>query len=573
MSVLRTASALPQPDTTTDEMTGAKAIEVATLLGDSVVDVKHCMDPHTGKVTPRTWGMLAAGAVCLLVSAIAFYMSVHTAAFNKGALDYWTHVANKPAHAYRPEMLSAGYDWLAFGGFALGLVTVALALVRIRREQANPYYRIGTAPGVQQPLVGAPTEDFPLVAPRGDDFVFSFGAGITGEMSVNGKTVGLAELAASGQARPSTTTVGAFELPIPLHARIRAKVGQTQFLVAGVPKPRTHAAPLFSLENRTLAYFAGSLGAHLGIVLLLQLMPVDAGTASWDLTVQEPTSIESNGTEAEDPVKELEELADNGGAGAEASAKSMELDEGAAGTTKSTNRDSHIRIQDKGLPPQLARAQAIEEARTAGVLGSTALVSGDMFASLTSTDSLSSGPDGVNVWGAIYGADGEGQGTFGYGRHGFGPGGGCGGADCGLIGTPDGYGKIGTGRFAGSGWDGVGGGRPGMKRHTPTVPQPVVGQPTGSDGLDKQTIRRYIKRSIAKIGYCYEKELLAHPGIAGDITVQFFITPTGSVTGSTGKGFDATVSNCVAGVVGNIEFPKSAGGVTVNYPFTFRPAQ
>ena len=36
---------------TETEECGAKAIEVATLLGDSVVDVKHCMDPKSGTIT------------------------------------------------------------------------------------------------------------------------------------------------------------------------------------------------------------------------------------------------------------------------------------------------------------------------------------------------------------------------------------------------------------------------------------------------------------------------------------------------------------------------------------------
>ena len=71
-------------------MHNEKAIEVATLLGDSVVDVKHCMNPQSGKLTPRTWAMLAAGSVCLLMSAIAFVVSVQTAAYNKAGLDYWT---------------------------------------------------------------------------------------------------------------------------------------------------------------------------------------------------------------------------------------------------------------------------------------------------------------------------------------------------------------------------------------------------------------------------------------------------------------------------------------------------
>ena len=56
--------------------------------------------------------------------------------------------------------------------------------------------------------------------------------------------------------------------------------------------------------------------------------------------------------------------------------------------------------------------------------------------------------------------------------------------------------------------------------------------------------------------------------------VEFFITPKGTVAGANAHGFDNEVANCVAGVVGAIEFPapKGGGGVQVNYPLTFHAA-
>jgi hypothetical protein len=208
----------------------------------------------------------------------------------------------------------------------------------------------------------------------------------------------------------------------------------------------------------------------------------------------------------------------------------MALEQGAAGTTKTDRVDGHMRIKDKDVDPQLSRSQAIEEARSAGILGSGGLRSGDAFASIAALGNLSSGPDDADVWGPIFGADGEGKGYFGYGRSGLGPGGGCGQEPCGIIGTGPGYGRIGLGKFGKSGWDGPGlGGGPGRRRHTPAVPGPIIGQPTGTGGLDRAIIRRYIKRNIDKIGYCYEKQLLARPGLEGTVTVSFFITPAGSV--------------------------------------------
>src|SRR5258706_7693673 len=101
-----------------------------------------------------------------------------------------------------------------------------------------------------------------------------------------------------------------------------------------------------------------------------------------------------------------------------------------------------------------------------------------------------------------------------------------------------------------------------------------VAQPTAAGDLDKPIIRRYIKRNIQKIQYCYEKQLLVKPSLKGTINAQFFITPNGNVAQSTAAGFDPEVASCVAAVINGIEFPKPRGGsgVQVNYPFTFRPA-
>jgi hypothetical protein len=221
---------------------------------------------------------------------------------------------------------------------------------------------------------------------------------------------------------------------------------------------------------------------------------------------------------------------------------------------------------------QLARQQAIEAARSAGVLGSTALQQGGAFASLTGTGDVSSGFDDVNIYGGLLGNEaGEMNGGFGFGRSGFGPGGG--GTGWGTIGTGR-YGTIGHGSGTGSGY-GVGGGRGGSRGHAAAVPAVRIGQPSGSGDLDKATIRRYIKRNLPKIKYCYEKELLASPGLSGTVDTQFLINPNGTVGQVNAKGVNSDVSSCVAGVIKAIEFPKPKGGGPVNvtsYPFEFHPS-
>ncbi len=212
------------------------------------------------------------------------------------------------------------------------------------------------------------------------------------------------------------------------------------------------------------------------------------------------------------------------------------------------------------------RREAIEMARNSGGLGATALQQGGAFASITGSDD--GGFDDSNIYGGLLGNE-AGETGYGFGRSGFGPGGGTG---WGTIGTGR-YGTIGHGSGTGSGY-GVGSGRGGMRGRSSPVPTVSIGQPNTQGDLDKAIIRRYIKRNIQKIQYCYEKQLLVKPGLSGTVSTQFFIAPDGKVPSATGSGVDPEVANCVAGVIKAIEFPKpkGGGGVQVNYPFTFRPA-
>ena len=553
---------------------GTRAVEVAAMLGDSVVSVKHCMDPKGGKVTTATWGFFATGLACLLGSAIAFKSAVDTAAYNKGALEYHTAVRKMPAYSFRPQQQSAALDFMMWGGLSLGLFGLTAGLVRARRERKSPYYRVGTAPGVEQPLESAPSPDFPLVAPVGDDFVFNYGAGFEGELLVDGQATPLAELAQSGRARPSATTPGAIEIPIPAKSKIRARSGNTTFMISSVAKPAAQPVPLFSLNSKTMAYFAGSLAVHLGIWGVLQTADADAAGVNIDLGNNEATAIRATTTESEELVPEEEQAREQGESGTkEAAGAKMELDEGAAGKPNSPRTDGHIAIKNNQKEPAMSREQAIEAARTAGFLGDTTTLKGGI-ASLSSLQDFSSGFDDADIYGPLFGSAGEGQGNFGGGRHGFGAGGGCKpGEWCGIIGAGR-YGTIGNGSKVGQGWGepGTGVGRP--RRHVAQGPTDMIGRPIIGGDLDRAIIRRYIRQNIDKISYCYEKQLLAKPGLGGTVNVQFLIAGNGSVQASSGSGLDSEVAGCVAGVIKNIKFPAPANGgnVQVNYPFNFHPA-
>jgi pSer/pThr/pTyr-binding forkhead associated (FHA) protein len=556
-----------------DDMGGARAIEVAAMLGDSVVAVKHVMNPRGGKVTSTTYGLFGCGAALLLLSAIAFFIGVGNAADNKVAQHHWTEVQKRPMHEFRPKRISLGFDWMAFGGAAGGLICLTMGLIRFRNEKVEPYFRIGRAAGVDFPTDSAMTEAFPLVAPSGDDFVFNFNQQMTGEMILDGQSTELGELQSQGRARGSATAAGAFEVPIPPKARFRVTAGTQTFLVSSVPQPRKHVAPLFAtLETAVLTFFGGSALVHLGILALLFSIPPDPRSLSLDRIGADGRLSRVQSKPQEDPKQEEEEIDngkedDSGGTGTK-----MALTEGKMGKKESTRQSGQFAMKDNKADPQLAKQQALDRASKAGILGILQQRPGGAFASLTGTGDFSSGLDDRDVYGGLIGNEvGEMAGGWGYGISGVGPGGG--GTGWGTIGTGR-YGTIGHGSGTGSGY-GTGSGRGGMRGRKARPPQVRIGNATATGDLDKNIIRRYIRRKLPQIRHCYEKQLLVKPSLAGTVVTQFQISPQGKVQGASASGIgDKGVESCVAGAIRSIQFPKPKGGgfVNVRYPFTFRPA-
>ncbi|MDB4963558.1 MAG: putative signal peptide protein [Myxococcales bacterium] len=214
------------------------------------------------------------------------------------------------------------------------------------------------------------------------------------------------------------------------------------------------------------------------------------------------------------------------------------------------------------------REQAIVAARNTGVLGSR-MPEGGTFQSLTGTGDISSGFSDHSAYGDLLGNEDD-SGDAGHGSSGFGPGGG--GTGWGTIGTGR-YGTIGHDAGTGTGY-GVGGGRGGMRGRSSAVPTVAIGRPSVAGDLHRAVVRRYIKRNIQKIQYCYEKELLAKPSLTGAIATRFVINASGTIAEVTATGVDPTVASCIAGVIRAIEFPRprSGGTVEVSFPFGFSPS-
>ena len=191
---------------------------------------------------------------------------------------------------------------------------------------------------------------------------------------------------------------------------------------------------------------------------------------------------------------------------------------------------------------------------------------GDAFGSSGYMSGYGVGGGGTG-WGSIgvghYGVIGKGSGSaLGYGD---------------AAGNPTGDTAIGFGDDAG-GSVGYGGGLGTLRGRAAVAPTVTIGAPMVAAGsLDKTLIRRYLRRRLDSIRYCYEKRLPASPKLAGTVTVHFTVdSAAGRVVAASADGLgDAGVEACVAGVIREIEFPRTedGGAVQINYPFTFVPAQ
>ncbi|MFZ5481811.1 MAG: AgmX/PglI C-terminal domain-containing protein [Myxococcota bacterium] len=95
--------------------------------------------------------------------------------------------------------------------------------------------------------------------------------------------------------------------------------------------------------------------------------------------------------------------------------------------------------------------------------------------------------------------------------------------------------------------------------------------------LDKAHIDAVIKRNMAQVRYCYQRELTKDPGLAGKVVVKFVIAKDGTVSSATTKSStmgNEEVERCINGRFMRFQFDEPSGGgiVIVSYPFIFMPS-
>jgi TonB family protein len=436
-------------------------------------------------------------------------------------------------------------------------------------------------------FIGEPTGDDEVDYVMGHDAIgvdrmplcVAEGAGVTaiipegakGEATVGDQTRSFDLMRGQGDFRESGNVRGALEWPVPEGGSVRMKHRDFTFIIKDVKagkKVAGHAKP----DIRPMIYVAGAaLFASLVLTMFYFQPPRPRGLSS-DLLATDSRLIQflMEPEELEEPEPEWLNGEDSSGGG---TGKAHEGEQGQMGdeTSEKTKNKYGIKGPADNPDPQMAREQAKEEARSAGIIGTLASMQGS-FNSPTSPygADFALGNDPASALGAMTGNE-IGQ-NFGYGGLGLrGTGRGGGGMGQGTIGMGN-FGTIGRGGGRGAGEGGYGRGVGGFRGRSAGVPQVRSGGAEVRGSLSKEVIRRVVRRHINEVKFCYEQQLNARPDLSGRVTTRFVISPTGSVqsamVGSSSLRNEA-VESCIVRAVRRWTFPAPDGGgvVVVNYPF------
>jgi TonB family protein len=541
---------------------GSKAIEVQALFRGVVTNTRHLTDPAGKTTAGQSKAFMAAGIVAVVVALVTFFLAIVKGGHEKEQYEKFLNNGGETKN-FQWSRQSPVNDVLVFGGFGLGLALAYMGLKRRSKSSAN--YVIGSDPSADSPVaaeaIGSTT--FSLVSPTGADFMVNVTPSMSGEVHMDGQTIPLPQFV---QQRGMSFSLG---------DRGRAKIdcGATSFLVSATPKPRPVPVPFLIWRWSEQAYTVGTAAALLLFLLMIFSVPPDPKSLSLDLFNADSRFVNFLIKPPEEKEEEIPEWLkkkgpdEQGGKG-----KRHKGEEGKMGKKTSKNKEGLYGLKGpKDNPdPHLAKKLAEEQAKNAGILGVLKMNEGSHLASIFGRDTAA-GSDAVNVLGGLIGNEiGEAYGVGGLGLVGTGTGGG--GTGEGTIGLGN-FGTIGKGGGGGSG-SGYGRGAGGLGGRRARAPDVIPGQANVRGSLDKEIIRRIIRRHINEVKYCYETELTKKADLSGRVSVQFTIAATGQVIASVLQSStmgNLRVENCVVQAVRRWEFPKPMGGgiVIVSYPFNF----
>ncbi len=555
----------PASNAEVEVMDGSRAMEVQTVFRGVVTGTRHLFNPEGKSTHSQGTTMVYAGILAALIALGSFVSLAVDIGHEQAAFDQWT-ASGQEAKAFPWKSRSPATAALFFGGLILGVALPYMGLKR--RGKTSPNFVIGSDAAVDAPVSPeyVPSPSHPLVSAQGGDYTVNVTPRMTGEVFVDNQLYPLQQFIAQ---RGSSFS-------LPQGARAKLDCGETSFLVTATARPRALEVPFLTWRWDEQVYTIGSAVA-LGLFLLMIFsVPPDPKSLSLDLFNSDNRFVKFLIKPPEEKEEEIPDwLKSNKNEEQGGKGKRHKGEEGKMGKKTSKNKEGLYGLKGpKDNPdPHLAKKLAEEQAKNAGILGVLKMNEGSHIASIFGRDSAL-GNDAEDVLGGLIGNQiGEAYGVGGLGLVGTGSGGG--GTGEGTIGLGN-LGTIGKGGGGGngSGYGRGAGGLGGRRAHAPDV---IPGSANVRGSLDKEIIRRIIRRHINEVKYCYEQELTKKPDLGGRIMVQFTIAASGQVIASVLQNStmgNARVENCTVQAVRRWEFPKPLGGgiVIVSYPFVLTPA-
>jgi hypothetical protein len=541
-------------DPTLDVRDGSRAVEVSLLLGDSLLAVRYLELSAAPSARPLTLGLLAVSGVLAAAGCASLLL---------------------------------GLSGLAALAWILGVALGVYGALAWREQRRPPQISIGSAAEADLPLISPslPTPCFPLVRGRGHELELIVAEGMAGQVVLGERRIDLSALRGSDLATPDGELAGAIAYPLPPDARVTLDLEPLTLVVRAVSPPRRPARPLLQrIDWRAQLFNGAALGAHAVVLLAMLAVPPHSRLLDADrfplrgaivtLAVQPPPPAFPRGF-GFGPGDE------SGGTGRRHAGEEGRM--GSPHVPRSARGLYRLRGPATNRDPHLARSLARADAAAAGVLGVLGRT-GSHLASVLGRDSAL-GVDAENAMGGLIPnllGSGEAYGVGGLGLTGNGRGGGCGDGCEGTIGLGT-LGTIGRGGGGGSG-AGYGHGvgqlvsvcgrsRGGRGAGCANVDVGIgAGAAVSRGSLDKEIIRRVVRRHVNEVKYCYEKELQHRWNFSGRLSVQFVIAGNGAVASSAVESStlnNSAVESCVTMAVRRWMFPKPHGGgiVVVTYPF------
>ncbi|HZS35385.1 MAG TPA: AgmX/PglI C-terminal domain-containing protein [Polyangia bacterium] len=529
-----------------------RAIEVAALFEDSVVEVAHLADPRAG-VTRATRALLASGAAAGAL-ALVMFVAAYAGAESR-VLDALVPLA-----------------------MMYGLYAVVHGLLRLFDERKPRDFTIGPDSGARFPSPGdgLPRGAFPLVRSTGNEYELCFTASLKGEVELEGHRRTLAELIASGVAEPSPEIAGAYAWTIADKAKIVIEHGQNTFVISTVSAPRREHAPL-RIDWSKQAYTA-AIALACGVFLAgINAIPPDPSALNIDDMLRNPRIALwlTKPPQEENKIPswlQKTEVGKPGGGGKRAAGESGKMGQH---NGPKTPKLYAIKGPKNNTNIVLAKKTAENAARDAGALGVIhATMETSSIGSIFGSDHAL-GNQALDAMGGLVGTEyGNSDGVEGLGI--VGPGKGGGGTGVNTIGLTD-LGTIGrSGQYPGGEY-----GRNVAVLHDRKPNGKIepwsAGDAKVKGNLDRAIVRRVVRSHMNEVRFCYEKELMNHPELFGRVMAQFTIGANGVVVTSgvqSSTMSSPAVEGCIAQAVRRWEFPKPEGGgiVIVSYPFMLKAA-